>query len=104
MDLLDGACSGRSKFVSFFFCSIKQIVINLYFKILAERIKNFKLQLLLSCTKCNVENNIQKSGTFSTINEYFCIFLPTSIVVLDDLKTQISLTKMTFTSLHTMAC
>ena len=44
---------------------------------------------------CNVENDIQKH--YPQKNKYFCIFLPTSIVELDGLKTQISLTKMIFT-------
>ena len=55
------------------------------------------LQLLLSCKKCKVENNIQKPGTLSTKNEYVCIVLPTSTVELDGLKIQISLTKLTLT-------
>lgn len=62
-----------------------------------ERIKLFKWQLLLSCTECKIENNIQKPGTLSTKNEYVCIVLPTSTVELDGLKIQISLTKITFT-------
>ena len=63
-----------------------------------ERIKLFKLQLLLSSTIYKVENNIQKPGTFSTNKRnIFGMFLPTSIVELDGLKKQISLTKMTFT-------
>jgi hypothetical protein len=44
-----------------------------------ESINLFKLQLLLSSTKCKVENNIKKPGTFSTNKKRIFLYVPTYI-------------------------